>query len=32
MVAVALLAVQGFVINRLEGIHCPAWSPVPADT
>ena len=31
MVAVALLVVQGFVINRLAGIHYPAWSPAPAN-
>jgi CBS-domain-containing membrane protein len=30
MVAVALLIVQGFVINRLAGIPYPAWSPRPA--
>ena len=27
MVAVALLVVQGFVINRLAGIDYPAWAP-----
>jgi hypothetical protein len=27
MVAVALLVVQGFVINRLAGIPCPVWRP-----
>lgn len=33
MVAVALLVVQGFVINRLAGIPYPLWSPRPtADT
>lgn len=31
MVAVALLVVQGFVINRLAGIPYPVWSPPPAD-
>ena len=30
MAAVALLTVQGFVINRLAGIPYPAWSPRPA--
>jgi CBS domain-containing membrane protein len=30
MLAVALLVVQGFVINRLAGIEYPVWSPVPA--
>lgn len=30
MVAVALLLVQGFVINRLAGIPYPVWSPRPA--
>jgi CBS domain-containing membrane protein len=30
MLAVALLVVQGFVINRLAGIDYPVWSPVPA--
>lgn len=30
MAAVALLVVQGFVINRLAGIAYPAWKPVPA--
>jgi CBS-domain-containing membrane protein len=29
MVAVALLVVQGFVINRLAGIEYPTWAPVP---
>jgi CBS-domain-containing membrane protein len=29
MVAVALLVVQGFVINRLAGIPYPVWRPVP---
>lgn len=29
MVAVALLVVQGFVINRLAGIPYPVWSPRP---
>jgi CBS-domain-containing membrane protein len=29
MVAVALLLVQGFVINRLAGIPYPVWSPHP---
>lgn len=30
MIAVALLVVQGFAINRLAGIPYPAWSPRPA--
>ena len=30
MVAVALLVVQGFVINRLAGVPYPAWAPRPA--
>jgi CBS-domain-containing membrane protein len=30
MVAVALLVVQGFVINRLAGIPYPVWRPAPA--
>jgi len=30
MAAVALLTVQGFVINRLAGIPYPAWSPSSA--
>ena len=30
MLAVALLVVQGFVINRLAGIPYPVWSPRPA--
>jgi CBS-domain-containing membrane protein len=29
MVAVALLVLQGFVINRLAGIPYPVWSPTP---
>lgn len=29
MVAVALLVVQGFVINRLAGVSYPLWKPVP---
>jgi CBS-domain-containing membrane protein len=29
MVAVALLVVQGFAINRLAGIPYPRWRPVP---
>jgi CBS-domain-containing membrane protein len=29
MLAVALLVLQGFVINRLAGIPYPAWHPVP---
>lgn len=29
MVAVALLVVQGFVINRLAGIPYPVWNPQP---
>lgn len=31
MVAVALLVVQGFVINRLAGIPYPVWSPRPPE-
>jgi hypothetical protein len=31
MLAVALLVVQGFVINRLAGIPYPVWSPRPPD-
>jgi hypothetical protein len=27
MLAVGLLVVQGFVINRLAGIDYPVWSP-----
>ena len=30
MIAVALLLVQGFVINRLAGIPYPVWRPAPA--
>lgn len=30
MLAVALLVVQGFAINRLAGIPYPVWRPVPA--
>jgi CBS-domain-containing membrane protein len=30
MVAVVLLVVQGFVINRLAGIEYPVWRPAPA--
>jgi CBS domain-containing membrane protein len=30
MIAVALLVVQGFVINRLAGIPYPVWRPAPA--
>jgi CBS-domain-containing membrane protein len=30
LLAVALLVVQGFVINRLAGIEYPAWSPLPS--
>ena len=30
MLAVALLVLQGFVINRLAGIPYPVWSPKPA--
>lgn len=30
MLAVVLLVVQGFVINRLAGIPYPVWRPVPA--
>jgi CBS-domain-containing membrane protein len=29
MIAVALLVVQGFVINRLAGIPYPRWRPIP---
>jgi CBS-domain-containing membrane protein len=29
MVGVALLVVQGFVINRVAGIDYPAWAPRP---
>ena len=32
MVAVVLLVVQGFLINRLAGIPYPVWSPRPAVT
>ena len=32
MIAVVLLVVQGFVINRLAGIPYPLWSPRPPDT
>jgi CBS-domain-containing membrane protein len=32
MVAVALLVVQGFLINRLAGIPYPVWSPRPASS
>jgi CBS-domain-containing membrane protein len=32
MVAVVLLVVQGFVINRLAGIPYPVWSPAPGET
>ena len=31
MIAVALLVVQGFVINRLAGIPYPVWSPSPPE-
>jgi hypothetical protein len=31
MVAVVLLVVQGFVINRLAGIPYPVWSPRPTE-
>lgn len=31
MLAVVLLVVQGFVINRMAGIAYPVWSPRPAD-
>ena len=31
MVAVGLLVVQGFVINRLAGIPYPLWSPRPSE-
>jgi CBS-domain-containing membrane protein len=31
MLAVVLLVVQGFVINRLAGIPYPLWSPRPAE-
>ncbi len=30
MLAVALLVVQGFVINRLAGVDYPTWAPRPA--
>jgi hypothetical protein len=30
MIAVALLVVQGFVINRLAGIPYPRWRPAAA--
>lgn len=30
MIAVVLLVVQGFVINRLAGIDYPVWRPAPA--
>ena len=30
MIAVALLLVQGFVINRLAGIPYPTWAPRPS--
>jgi len=30
MLAVVLLVVQGFVINRLAGIEYPVWAPRPA--
>jgi hypothetical protein len=30
MVAVVLLVVQGFAINRLAGIPYPVWRPAPA--
>jgi CBS-domain-containing membrane protein len=29
MLAVVLLVVQGFVINRLAGIPYPVWRPAP---
>jgi CBS-domain-containing membrane protein len=32
MVAVVLLVVQGFAINRLAGIPYPVWRPTPAAT
>jgi CBS domain-containing membrane protein len=32
MLAVALLVVQGFVINRLAGIPYPVWSPRPMNS
>ena len=31
MLAVVLLVVQGFAINRLAGIPCPVWSPRPTE-
>jgi len=31
MIAVALLVVQGFVINRLASIPYPVWSPRPSE-
>lgn len=30
MLAVVLMVVQGFVINRLAGLRYPVWAPVPA--
>jgi hypothetical protein len=30
LLAVALLVVQGYAINRLAGIPYPAWRPAPA--
>jgi CBS-domain-containing membrane protein len=32
MLAVALMVVQGFVINRLAGLPYPVWAPAPAPT
>jgi len=31
MLAVVLLVIQGFVINRLAGIPYPLWSPRPTE-
>ena len=32
MIAMVLLVLQGFVINRLAGIRYPVWSPIPPDS
>jgi CBS-domain-containing membrane protein len=32
MIAVVLLVVQGFIINRLAGIPYPVWSPAPTES
>ncbi len=29
MLALVLLTVQGFVINRMAGLPYPVWSPIP---